>query len=304
MSSLSAIIPVYVTDINLSNGREVDPCNTTRRKLINAVRQAFIDGNIVDHNCSEHSEEIKEKVLNFSSKQFKIANIKPSNKSYKSAPSKIRESLDLKEPRKLGTSCGICSEGTEITIFVFQKNYPEYGIFKGSVFIDARVRPLEADTHNECESDTDSETELESVTESDSVTESESYSVTESEGDYDALLVTKRKINEHNDVYLFMKIQIAVILFTSAFIILFAYLEVFVESDYKRVQKCTLEAFNNMANRIDLRFFERINSLESLQTELSKMDFSYFHYLRNLKTLSDVSRYLMGNTSDSNNNKA
>ena len=302
MSSLSAIIPVYVTDINLSNGREVDPCNTTRRKLIKAVRQAFIDGNIVDYNCSEHSAEIKEKVLNFSSKQFKIANIKPSNKSYKSAPSKIRESLDLKEPRKLGTSCGICSEGTEITIFVFQKNYPEYGIFKGSVFIDARVRPLEA----VYESDTDSETELESVTESetDSVTESESDSVTESEDDYDALLVTKRKRNEHNDVYLFIKIQIAVILFTSAFIILFAYLEVFVESDYKRVQRCTLEAFNNMANRIDLSFFERINSLESLQTELSKMDFSYFHYLRNLKTLSDVSRYLMGNSSDSNNNKA
>ena len=300
MSSLSAIIPVYLTDMTLSDGREVDPCNTTRRKLINAVRQAFINGNIVDHNCSEHSAEIKEKVLNFSSKQFKIANIKPSNKSYKSAPGKIRESLDLKEPKKLSTYCRISSEGTEISIIVFQKNYPEYGIFKGAVFIDTRVLPLEAVS----ETDTDSETELESVTESECVTECELDSYTESEGDYDSLLVTKRKRNQHNDVYLFMKIQIAVILFTSAFIILFAYLEVFVESDYKRVQRCTLEAFNNMANRIDLSFFERINSLESLQTELSKMDFSYFHYLRNLKTLSDVSRYLMGNSSDSNNNKA
>ena len=299
MSSLSAIIPVYLTDFKLSNGRGVDPCNTTRRKIINAVRQAFADGNIVDYNISEHSAEIKEKVLNFSSKQFKIANIKPSNKSYKSAPGKIREALDSKEPRKLGTSCGICSEGTEITIFVFQKDYPDCGIFKGAVFIDTRVQPLEPDTHNECESETDSESCTESETEVD--TELESY--TESEGDYDALLVqeqTKRKRNEDEDVYLFIKIQLAVIMFTSAFIILFAYLGVFVETDYQRLQRCTVEAYHNMANRIDLSFFERINSLESLQTEISKMDFSYFHYLRNLKTMSDISRYLMGNSSDSN----
>lgn len=295
MSSLNAIIPVYLTDVTLSNGRVVDPCNTTRKRLINAVRQAFIDGNIEDYNCKEQSAEIKENVLNFSSKQFKIANIKPSNKSYSSVPGKIRESFELNKPRIIGKAT--CSEGTEITIFVFQKNYPEYGICKGAVFIDTRVHSvyLESETESETESELDSETEI----------DSESY--TESEGDYDAVLVekqTKRKRNEHDDVFLFIKIQLAIILVTSAFIILAAYLEVFVESDYMRLQRCTLEAYHNMANRIDLTFFERINSLESLQTELSKMDFSYFHYLRNLKMLSDVSLYLMGNSSDTNNKKA
>jgi len=252
MSSLSAIVPVQITDFVANNGTRIDPCTASRRYLINAVRCAFKEGNVVDHNCSEDSAEIKEKVINYSSKQFKIANVKPSNMSYKAVAAKINASVSEKKAMKLGTACGINAEGTELTIFVFQANYPHYGISKGDVFLDARVKKCNK------------------------------------EGDD----------NVYENVCLFIKIHIAVILMTYAVIILNAYFGVFLQRDYMILQKRTFEAYQNMATKIDLSFLERIQSLESLQNEISKMDFSYFHYIRNLKNMNDVICYFRGNNSD------
>jgi len=252
MSSLSAIVPVQITDFVASNGTRIDPCTASRRYLINAVRCAFKEGNIVDHNCSEHSDEIKKKVINYSSKQFKIANVKPSNMSYKAVTAKISSSVSEKKAMKLGTACGINAEGTELTIFVFQANYPHYGISKGDVFLDARVKACNKERYD----------------------------------------------NAYENVCTFIKIQIAVIVITSAMILLIAYLDIFVERNYMILQRRTIEAYQNMATKIDLSFLERINSFESLQNEISKMDFSYFHYIRNLKTMNDVICYFRGNNSD------
>jgi hypothetical protein len=253
MSSLSPIVPVQITDFVASNGTRIDPCTASRRYLISAVRSAFKEGCIEDHNCSEHSDEIKEKVLNYSSKQFKVANVKPSNMSYKAVTAKISASVSEKKAMKLGTACGINAEGTELTIFVFQANYPHYGISKGDVFLDARVKTCNKEPENN---------------------------------------------NDYENVCTFIKIQLTVIVVTSALILLIAYLDIFVESDYQRFQRQTLESFQNMAAKIDLSFLERIKSLESLQNEISKMDFSYFHYIRNLKTMNDVICYLRGNSSE------
>ena len=66
-----------------------------------------------------------------------LTNVKRSNAAYKSAPTKILESIQNRKPLKLGSSCGINAAGTELTIFVFKEDYD--GIKAGTIFLDARV---------------------------------------------------------------------------------------------------------------------------------------------------------------------
>ena len=128
--SLVAIIPVEVKKIH-------DAVNLKRSQLINEIRRAFEVGEIIDMNNSSKSAHIKTQVLTYSESQFKIANVKRSNVAYRSAPSKILESIQNQKPLKLGSSCGIKADGTELTIFVFKEDYD--GIKAGTVFLDARV---------------------------------------------------------------------------------------------------------------------------------------------------------------------
>jgi hypothetical protein len=136
MSYNSSIIPIQVTNFVLADGREVDPCTTSRRKLINAVRTAFVEKDIADFNKNHKSAIIKNQVLNFSSKQFRILNVKPSNKSYKPIAAKIAASIESEQPMSIS---GINSDCSEIVIYLFQTNYPKYCISKGDVFVDARI---------------------------------------------------------------------------------------------------------------------------------------------------------------------
>lgn len=128
--SLVAIIPVEVKKIQ-------DGVNAKRSQLIKEVRLAFEIGEIIDMNNCPKAAHIKTQVLTYSKSQFKIANVKRSNIAYRSAPTKILESIQNRKPLKLGSSCGINAAGTELTIFVFKEDYD--GIKAGTVFLDARV---------------------------------------------------------------------------------------------------------------------------------------------------------------------
>lgn len=134
--SLVPIIPVEIKRIQ-NGSHTVDPLVAKRLQLISGVRRAFEVGEIIDMNNCPNAIDIKRQVLSYSDSQFKIANVNRSNKTYKSAPIKILESIQTRIPLKLGSSCGINSEGTELTIFVFKEDY--VGIKAGTVFLDARV---------------------------------------------------------------------------------------------------------------------------------------------------------------------
>lgn len=133
---MSAIIPVEIAQFITCNGNYVDPCTTSRRKLVNAIRNAFYEGNVIDYNNKPVSAKIKELVLSYSSKQFRILNVKPSNKSYKPIVAKLSNSIEYEQQMSIS---GINSDGSELVIYLFQANYPAYNIYKGDVFLDARI---------------------------------------------------------------------------------------------------------------------------------------------------------------------
>ena len=81
-----------------------------------------------------------EQVETFDESQFKIVRVKSTNRTYAEVPQKIHESIVNKVPIKLGSGCGINASGSEISIFVFHEDYPEFSIKKGDVFLDARTK--------------------------------------------------------------------------------------------------------------------------------------------------------------------
>jgi hypothetical protein len=133
--SLLPIIPVEIKRIR--DGIDLNPLISKREQLINGVRLAFENGEIIDMNDCTKASDIKRRVLSYSDNQFKIKYVKRSSPTYKNVPDKILESIQKRIPSKLGSSCGIIADGSQLTIFVFEE---DYGLIKaGTVFLDARV---------------------------------------------------------------------------------------------------------------------------------------------------------------------
>jgi leucyl aminopeptidase (aminopeptidase T) len=137
--SLIPIIPVEIKRIQ-DGPHTINPLIAKRMQLINGVRLAFENGEIIDMNDCSSAAHIKRQVLTYSDSQFKIANVKRIHASYESAPDNILKSIQNRTPLKLGSSCGIKADGTELTIFVFHEDYD--GIKAGTIFLDARVSEL------------------------------------------------------------------------------------------------------------------------------------------------------------------
>ena len=136
MMNLVPIIPVEVKQIR-DGDNIINPLVAKRTQLINGVRRAFNLGEIIDMNDCSSAAHIKSQVLTYTDSQFKIANVKRIHASYKSAPDNILKSIQKRIPLKLGSSCGIKADGSELTIFVFHEDFE--GIAAGTVFLDSRV---------------------------------------------------------------------------------------------------------------------------------------------------------------------
>jgi hypothetical protein len=133
------IIPLKITSFVVDGSEDVNPCSASREHLISAVKSAVSNFQIQDLNDAEQTIDIMEQVENFEERQFKISKVKRSNKTYSDVPRKISESIANKVPIELGAGC--CTKGNkEITLFVFYEDYPEFGIRKGEVYLDARTQ--------------------------------------------------------------------------------------------------------------------------------------------------------------------
>jgi len=133
------IIPLKITSFAVDGSEDINPCSASREHLISAVKSAVSNFQIQDLNDAEQTIDIMEQVENFDEGQFKISKVKRSNKTYSDVPRKISESIAKKVPIELGAGC--CTKGNkEITLFVFYEDYPEFGMKKGDVYLDARTQ--------------------------------------------------------------------------------------------------------------------------------------------------------------------
>ena len=94
---------------------------------------------VINYNSEDQYREICEKVDTTDYKNFHVKTIKEKNKTYKTVPGKLYTAIHERKPTKLGTAAGIDTEGTEIVIYKFGQDYPEYGFKKNDVFVDMRI---------------------------------------------------------------------------------------------------------------------------------------------------------------------
>ena len=133
MSEYYEIIPIKIIS------GAFNPFTMNREQIINEVKGCVLAGNVEDFNDANQTDEIICQVRNFREEQFKICNVKRENVSYSEVPRKIRESVDSLTAIKLGAGC--CSKAYEdMKIFIFHEDYPEYGIVRGEIFLDTRIR--------------------------------------------------------------------------------------------------------------------------------------------------------------------
>ena len=135
-SELYEIIPLKIQSFTC----DTNPFTESREQLISAIKNAVANFEVQDLNDAQQTMDIMEQVETFDESQFKIARVKSTNSTYAEVPQKIHESIVNKVPIKLGSGCGINASGSEISIFVFHEDYPEFSIKKGDVFLDARTK--------------------------------------------------------------------------------------------------------------------------------------------------------------------
>jgi hypothetical protein len=139
-SELYPIIPVCITpqnrivdgsrdDLGLGRNNHRQRRNNNSQAIIESVKAAFADERVENFNDRQEFLEIRENVLNFDIEMFEVRHVR-TQPTYRDVRSNIEESIRTRTPKKLGTSCGIKSDGTEIKIYTFAD---------GNWYIDARI---------------------------------------------------------------------------------------------------------------------------------------------------------------------
>lgn len=129
-SELFPIIPVRITKALRTVDGSRDILNYKQKAaIVESVKAAFADGRIENYNEDTQFQEIRDNVLQFDIEAFEVRN--GGKRTYKDVRSKIEEYIRNRTPRKLGTSAGIKSDGSEIKIYCFGD---------GNWYIDARTK--------------------------------------------------------------------------------------------------------------------------------------------------------------------
>ena len=135
-SKLHEICPIKIgyefLDLSVSE-KNKDSIKETIRTIFNNDEHYLIN-----HNSVEQTEEIKEQINSFNDKNINVM-VVDEQKTYQDLPFHINKVFKSCLPGKLGTAKGIPSEGGKINVWWIKKDFPEYDIHSGDLFIDARV---------------------------------------------------------------------------------------------------------------------------------------------------------------------
>jgi hypothetical protein len=96
---------------------------------------------IQNYNNEQQTDELVRRLASIMSPtKMTVKQVNAKNVSYANVPRIINESIRRRTPESLGSSCGIKANDQEtIVIWVFEKDYEEFDIERGDVFIDART---------------------------------------------------------------------------------------------------------------------------------------------------------------------
>lgn len=115
------------------------------KTILPKVNRRSNDYTIQNYNNPDQSSELFERFKN-KKYEIKIKHVNEENNTYRNIPRIIHESIRTQTPLNLGSSCGIEAENKSIVIWVFEKNYEEFGIHVNDVFIDARTSTTTIET--------------------------------------------------------------------------------------------------------------------------------------------------------------
>ena len=140
-NNLNDIIPIQLDrDVfgRLDGSEEISPLNMDKTTLVNLLKDAVNNRQISDLNEPCQQDEIRKQVNEYPENKFKIHRVKNnSGSSYQEVAKIIWDSRSQRVPKKLGSSCGL--KKGELAIWLFHRPFPEHGIRRGDIFIDART---------------------------------------------------------------------------------------------------------------------------------------------------------------------
>ena len=131
-SELNPIIPIFVNhgkDESLSKKKN-------RSQYIKYIRDVFAEDRFNSINSPQQNSEIKYKINNFVDSQLTLRYMK---QKYIDPTTKIADSWKNNIPKKLGSSFGAKADGSEIVILIYTCDFPEFGIYSGDIYVDART---------------------------------------------------------------------------------------------------------------------------------------------------------------------
>jgi hypothetical protein len=145
-SDLNPIIPIRVDSVAhtlLEDGTLPDDSLSKKdrdEQYRTYIKDVFASDNIESKNTSEQNSEIKGKMASIEDSKLILKFITSStNKIHICATRKIAESLRTNTPKKLGSSCGISADGSEIVVRIYKCDFPEFDIKSGDIYVDART---------------------------------------------------------------------------------------------------------------------------------------------------------------------
>jgi hypothetical protein len=145
-SDLNPIIPIRVDSVAhtlLEDGTLPDDSLSKKERdeqYRTYIRDVFASDSIESKNTSEQNSEIKCKMTSIEDSKLILKFITSStNQIHICATRKIAESLRTNTPKKLGSSCGISADGSEIVVRIYKCDFPEFDIKSGDIYVDART---------------------------------------------------------------------------------------------------------------------------------------------------------------------
>lgn len=145
-TNLNEIIPLHISLLHsrtMDGSMEINPCDMDKTTLVYKIKDVVSGGRMREGenlNEGEQRDEIIQQIRTYQERQFKIHNIKTTTSSYSLVvPKKIHQSRTNRTPMKLGSSAGINPDGGEIIVWRFHQAFPQYGIRRGDLFVDART---------------------------------------------------------------------------------------------------------------------------------------------------------------------
>lgn len=107
----------------------------------NSVVNVYDDDIIQNYNNRQQTVELVRRLAMMSTRKMVVKRVNTKNVSYASVPRIINESIRRRIPESLGSSGGIEANDDEtVVIWVFEKDYEEFDIEQGDIFIDARTK--------------------------------------------------------------------------------------------------------------------------------------------------------------------